>query len=88
MKAVQLHIYRPVLSLMQVELHIHNDLHSHGMSLIHCWLELVLLDGFNSFLIEAHAQMPRDADVLRIAICVDNQLQSHGPLKIRLPRLV
>jgi hypothetical protein len=69
----RLSAYSPLgLPLVQVEVNIHNDLYSYGMSLIHCWLELVLLYGFNGFLIETHAEMPRDANVLRIAICVDN----------------
>ena len=59
---------------VQVELYLNHDLYRHRVSVIHRRLELVLADSFNSLLIESHAEVPGHMHILRIALCIDDQL--------------
>jgi len=53
---------------MKVEIYIDDDLHSYGMSLVHCWLELILPDCLNGLIIQPHAKMANQANILWIAL--------------------
>ena len=72
---------------VQVEIHFHYDLHSHGVPVVHGGREPVLPHGFDGLLIEAHAKVFSHVDVLRIALCIHDELNGAGTLVARLPSL-
>ena len=57
---------------MQAEIHVNDHLHRYRMTLIHRRPEPVLLHGFDSSLVETHAEMTNDVDVLRAALRIDD----------------
>ena len=59
---------------VQVEVYVDDDLHGDRMTLVHGRLELVLADSFNSLLVETHTEVPGHMHILRIALCIDDQL--------------
>ena len=79
---------RVTLVSMKVEFDIHNDLHWHGVTLVHSGSEFVLAHRLYGFLIKSHSEVLGDVDILRVPVCIDHELKAHGTLKISLPRLV
>ena len=53
---------------MEVEIDIDDDLHSYGVSLVHRWLEFILPDCLNGLIIQPHAKMANQANILWIAL--------------------
>jgi len=68
---------------MQVEIHIDQQLDGNRVALVHRGLEPVLPHGFDRLFIQPHAQMPNDADILRITLAVDDELNRDAALKVR-----
>src|SRR5579863_1068749 len=69
---------------VQVEGDVDDDLDGDGMALVHGGLELVLTGGFYSFLVETHAEVANDADVLRVSLLIDDELDGGGAREVGL----
>ena len=67
---------------MQVEFDFDNELDSDWVSFVHGGFESILPHSFDGFLIETHAEMTHDVDVLRIALAVNNELNGDAALEI------
>src|ERR1700723_3167534 len=67
---------------MQVEVYVDQYLHGHWMSLVHSRPEPILLYSFDGLLVQPHAEMTYQADVLRILFGIDNQLDRNFALII------
>ena len=72
-----------VIGSMQVEIHIDQQLDGDRMAFVHRGPEPVLPHGFDRLFIQSHAEMPNDADILRIALAVDDELNGDAALKVR-----
>ena len=66
-----------------MEVHVNQDLYRHWVPLIHGGPELVQPYCFDGLLIQPHAEVTYQADVLRIPFRIDNQLNRNIALKIR-----
>src|ERR1700691_3735555 len=73
---------------MQVEVYVDQYLHRHWMSLVHSRPEPVLLYSFDGLFVQPHAEMTNQADVLRIPLRIDNQLDRNISLIIRPARVI
>src|SRR5947207_14116561 len=65
-----------------MEFNFDHQLNSYWMSFVHGRFEFVLSHCFDSLLIQSHAEMTHDVDVLRIALAVDNELNRNAALEI------
>ena len=71
---------------MQAEVHVDDQLHCNRMALVHCGTEFVLPYCFNCPFVQTHSEMTNYVDRLRIALRIDDQLNTHDSLIVRLPR--
>ena len=76
------------VSSIQMEVDVDHHLYGYRMTLVHGGSEFVLANSLDSFLIEPHAEVLGDVDILGVAVCIDHELKADGALKISLPRLV
>ncbi len=58
------------------------------MSLVVRRFEFVLLNGFDSLLIQTHPKRSHDMDMLRIALCIDDQRHQADALVLRPARFI
>ena len=68
---------------IQVELDLDHHLHSYRMALIQRRLELVLPHCFDGFFIQAHSEVTEDADILRVPLRIDDELDGDAALEVR-----
>ena len=54
------------------------------MAVFHGGLKLPLFDGGDGFFVEAQSDAPRDADITRMSVSVDDQSENAGALILRL----
>ena len=73
---------------MQVEVHVDQDLYRHWMPLVHGRPESVLPYSFDGLLVQPHTKMTNQADVLRISLRIDNELDGNIALIIRSASVV
>jgi hypothetical protein len=59
---------------MQVEVHVNQDLHGNRMPLVHGRMESVLPDCFDGFLVQSHAEVTDEANVLGIPFRIHDEL--------------
>ena len=69
---------------VEVEGDVDDDLHGDGMALEHGGPELILAHGFNGSFVESHAQAADDANVLGIALLIDDELDGSAALEVGL----
>lgn len=71
-----------------MEVHVHNDLHRYSVPLVNSRSEPVLLHRFDGLLFQPHAEMTSQADVLRVPLRIDNELDGNAALIIRSPSII
>ena len=71
---------RRPLSSVQPETDLDVDLNGYGVSVLHRGLELPLPNCLNGFFIEAHAERPLHADIVRPAIGANDNREQYRSL--------
>jgi hypothetical protein len=66
--------------LVQAETDFNINLDGHGLASSSCWLEYPPAHCLNGFFIQSHPERAYFADVLRLAICTNDQPQYATPL--------
>src|SRR5580698_4217125 len=72
---------------MQMKVDVDQDLHGYGVPLVHGRPELVLPHRFDCHSLQAHPQVTKHPNILRVPLRIDNQLDRDVALKICLPSL-
>ncbi len=58
------------------------------MSLVHGWLKFVMPHSFDGLFVESHAEMANDAEVFRVSLWIDDNLDRDDALILRPARRI
>ena len=68
--------------LVESEVHVDDDLHCHGMSLVESRLKSILANCIDCLFVQSHAEMTNQANILRVSLGIDDELNGNSALEV------